>query len=391
MENILELYINNFAFGGDGTAILPEGKVCFIPHAVPGDLVRAEITVNKKNFARAVIREIMTSSPLRSTESICPRRKSKIPCPACVYADVVYSAELDAKQKQLEFFLRKFEPAVIHPPFPSPNRTGYRNKITLSCENGVAGYRAEDNKTLIPVNDCALAQKAIREAMGQYTPSANQKRVVFRWTPADGVHRTDAPSAPACLTEQVGPNGKTFKVPLPSFFQVNMAVANELANRVLGYIKQFQPEYLVELYSGSGIFSILAAECLPSLHCTGVELDGEAVRIAAVNAEGHGVADRCRFYSDDAACFRKKLRKGLSPEQTLLLTDPPRTGMAKEVIAEILKFQPERIVYISCGPDMLRRDLDLLSGHYHVQETALLDMFPCTTHFESITLLEKRQ
>ena len=87
-------------------------------------------------------------------------------------------------------------------------------------------------------------------------------------------------------------------------FQVNMAVAGELANRVLGYIKQIQPEYLVELYSGSGIFSILAAECLPSLHCTGVELDGEAVRTAAVNAEEHGVADRCRFYSDDAACFR---------------------------------------------------------------------------------------
>ena len=387
MKNMVDLYINNFAFGGDGTALLSDGKVCFVSGAVPGDLIRAEIVADKKNFARAELREIITPSPARC-KSLCPYRMAEVSCPSCVYAEVDYQTELDAKQKQLEFFMRKLEPAVIHPPFPSPVRIGYRNKISLSCENGQKGYRAADNKTLVPIDFCPLAQPAIAARMKNDPPADGIKRTIYRWTPADGVYRTDDPVAPRYLTEQIGPAGGTFKVPLQSFFQVNMAVAGELANRVLGYLKHYQPEHLVELYSGSGIFSILAAENLPAIHCTGVELDGEAVRTAGVNAGEHGVADRCRFYSDDAARFRKKIKQ-VPPDRSLLLTDPPRTGMSKEVLAGLLEFQPERIIYISCAPDMLRRDLTVLSSRYRVQETALLDMFPCTAHFESITLLER--
>lgn len=387
MKNMVDLYINNFAFGGDGTALLPDGKVCFVPGAVPGDFVRAEIISDKKNFARAGLREIITPSHTRC-KSICPHRQADVPCPSCVYAEVDYQTELDAKQQQLEFFMRKLEPAVIHPPFPSPIRIGYRNKISLSCENGQKGYRAADNKTLVSVDSCPLAQPAIAERMKNDLPDDGTKRIVYRWTPADGICRTDDPTAPGLLTEQIGNNGETFHVPLQSFFQVNMAVAGELANRVLGYLKLYQPEYLVELYSGSGIFSILAAENLPYIHCTGVELDEEAVRTAGLNAGEHGVADQCRFYCDDAARFRKKI-KHILPDRALLLTDPPRTGMSKEVLAGILELLPERIIYISCAPDMLRRDLTVLSSRYRVLETGLLDMFPCTAHFESITLLEK--
>ena len=79
----------------------------------------------------------------------------------------------------------------------------------------------------------------------------------------------------------------------------------------------------------------------------------------------------------------------MNPEKIVLLTDPPRTGMSKEVIERILKLGPKRILYISCAPDKLRRDLQLLSARYKVAESALLDMFPCTAHFESLTLLEK--
>ncbi len=386
MKKIADLDIHNFAFGGDGTALLPDGKVCFVSRAVPGDRIRAEITVEKKNFARAVILEILEPSRDRR-ESLCPLRQSETPCPACVYAEVDYAVELQAKQQQLEFFMRKFSPEVIHPPYPSPQRTGYRNKISLSCENGVAGYRGEDNTTLIPVRSCPLAQNAICEAMSRYIPAPESKRVVYRWTPFDGVTMPTEPGAAECLTEEIG--GKQFNVPARSFFQVNMPVAEELSRRALGYIKRYQPKYFVELYSGSGIFSVLAAGADPSLHCIGVELDADAVRTARKNAEVHGAADRCRFYSDDAARFRGKI-KGMQPADSLLLTDPPRTGMSKEVIQGILSWQPSVIVYISCAPDMLRRDVQILSELYQVKETALLDMFPCTSHFESVTLLEKK-
>lgn len=386
MKKIADLVIHNFAFGGDGTALLPDGKVCFVPRAVPGDRIRAEIVVEKKNFARAVIREILEPSSDRK-ESLCLLRTADTPCPACVYAEVDYAVELQAKQQQLEFFMRKFSPEVIHPPYPSPHRTGYRNKISLTCENGVAGYRGEDNTTLIPVRTCPLAQNAICEKMSLYRPAADAKRIVYRWTPFDGVAMPTEPGSPEYLTEQIG--NERFKVPVRSFFQVNMPVAEELSKRAMGYVNRYQPKHFVELYSGSGIFSVLAAGQNPALECIGVELDGDAVRTARKNAEEHGVAARCRFYSDDAARFPGKI-KGVLPEETLLLTDPPRTGMSKEVVQGILAWKPSVIVYISCAPDMLRRDLQILSEVYQVKEMALLDMFPCTAHFESVTLLEKK-
>ena len=383
------LKVNDFAFGGDGTAVMPDGKICFLPGTVPGDTVSVEIVQDKKNFARGRVTAFVEKSGKR-IDSFCPHRNDPVPCPGCVYGEVSYETELETKQKQLEFFLRQFAVPVIHPPFPSPKRTGYRNKISLSCENGVAGYRAADNSTLVPVTTCPLARKAITDRMITFLPSPAADRVTYRWTLTDGVfvleHPELFPPDVEHLTEQIGQHGR-FHVPVNSFFQVNMPVAEELANRVLSFLKAFEPEHLVELYCGSGIFSILAAEQLTALRTTGVELDPGAIKAAQKNAADHKTSARCKFTCGDAAQF--KTDRNMNPEKIVLLTDPPRTGMSKEVIERILKLGPKRILYISCAPDKLRRDLQLLSARYKVAESALLDMFPCTAHFESLTLLEK--
>ena len=386
------LLIESLAFGGDGIAVMPDGKKCFVPGGLPGDRAEVEIVQEKSRFARGRIRRLLEKSPSR-IESLCPLRNAPDPCPSCVYAELPYAEELAWKQKQFAFFLSRFcGPERMDEPFPSPLRTGYRGKITLSCENGRAGYRAADNTTLIPVDSCALAHEAINELLRRTRPDADTERLCFRWTPDDGALCRRIPGKDAAairiLTERLGPMG-SFRVPETSFFQVNTAVACEMIRRVLVLIDELKPAFMLDLFCGAGIFSLCAAEHAGTLRTLGAELDGAAVKCARMNAAEHGLADRCRFEQCDAAEFHLPEQEA-DMERTLLLADPPRGGMEKKMIGRILDLAPAHVLYISCAPDMLRRDLERLGGRYEVRRTGLLDMFPCTGHFESMTLLEKR-
>ena len=131
------LKITSFSFGGDGVASLPDGRVCFVRGGIPGDVVESEILVLKKNFARAAIRSILQRSD-RRRPSFCPLREQEPQCPGCVYAETDADFELETKRKQYEDFLTRGRPAAkdcrFEPPFPSPERTGYRSRLSLSCE-----------------------------------------------------------------------------------------------------------------------------------------------------------------------------------------------------------------------------------------------------------------
>ncbi len=388
----LQLEITALAFGGDGVGAMPDGKKCFVSGGLPGDLAEVEIIQEKARFARGKLLRLVQPSPNR-VESFCPLRNGDMPCPSCVYAELPYEEEIRWKQEQFRFFLTKggfADPSVIRDPFPSPVRTGYRGKLTLSCENGKAGYRAADNTTLIPVTECALARKSINELLKETGITPQMKRLYFRWTLADGAVRRSFPEEKGAkirtLTEQLGPYGN-FLVPEKSFFQVNIPVACELIRRVMNRIGETDITCMTELYCGTGIFSLLAAERFPDLRTLGVELDPDAVRLAKANTTRRKLNERCRFQCRDAAEF--VLPAGFDPERMLLLTDPPRTGMDAKLTERIRQLAPRYILYISCAPDMLRRDLERLGNVYRIQSAGLLDMFPATAHFESITFLER--
>lgn len=387
----LSLQIESLAFGGDGIAVMPDGRKCFVPGGLPGDSAEVEIIQEKSRFARGQIRRILEKSPSR-IESFCPLRQYTPPCPSCVYAELPYTEELAWKQKQFAFFLSRLcSPGCILPPFPSPMRTGYRGKITLSCENGRAGYRAADNTTLIPVTSCALAHGSINDLLRRTHPDPGTERLCFRRTEEDGAVCRQIPgrngTAVRILTERIGAFG-SFRVPETSFFQVNLPVACELIRRVLGILDELKPAFLLDLFCGAGIFSLTAAEHVQGLRTLGAELDADAVRSARENAARRGLSGRCRFQRCDAADFT--LPEDTDASKILLLTDPPRTGMEKKMIERIRTLGPAHVLYISCAPDMLKRDLERLNDLYEVRKTGLLDMFPATAHFESMTLLEKR-
>ena len=387
----LSVPVSRIAFGGDGVGRLPDGKVCFVPGALPGETVRAEITHEAKSFARARILEVLTASPER-VEPDCPITGT---CPGCAYRHASYACELEWKSRQFTDFLTRGNPAAesieILPPLGAPSRNGCRNKLTFVCENGTFCYRGFDNRTPVSVRGCLLGHPAIRELFAVAAPSADGQKRMFRWTAHDGALDSGSEEWQniAHLTERLGDFGE-FRVPKTSFFQVNPNIAPKLAERVLTLLKDTGAEQLLELYCGVGVFSILATETIPGLSARAVELDKAAIDAARHNAERHGVPDRCTFLAADAGKAFRTMTSSCDPARCCILADPPRTGLPASLTREIGEFAPATVLYVSCAPDTLRRDADRLAEHgYAIQKAGMVDMFPATGHFESVTLFRR--
>ena len=388
---VFSVPVLRIAFGGDGVGRIPDGKVCFIPGALPGETVRAEITHEVKSFARARILEVLTASPER-VEPDCPLAGT---CPGCVYRHAAYDCELEWKDRQFHDFLTRGNPAgkeiQFLPPLGAPSRNGCRNKLTFVCENGAFCYRGFDNKTAVPVPDCPLGHPGIRELLTTAKPGEDGQKRMFRRTLHDGAldSGSEAWQTITHLTERLGTFGE-FRVPKASFFQVNPDMSPKLAGRVLALLKETGLKQLLELYCGVGVFSILAAEAIPGLTSYAVELDEAAIETAKYNAAQHGVSDRCTFMAADAGEAFHKLGASCDPAKCCILVDPPRTGLPASLTHGIGKFAPEAVLYVSCAPDTLRRDADRLAEHGYVIQTAgMVDMFPATGHFESVTLFRR--
>jgi 23S rRNA (uracil1939-C5)-methyltransferase len=378
------LQITATAYGGDAVARSSDGKICFVSGALPGETVRVLITAEKKRFNRAEVLEILQSSPDRIVPE-CPAYEQN-QCPGCAYLHCTYSYELSCKQEQLSgFLIRKklLDESGLLPPFAAPSRFGNRNKLVMHCVDGIRGYVGRDNSTVFPVPACSLARPELNELLGMQPPA--YEREIFRYTGCDGAVRVNE-YRKKYLTENL-PGAGDFAVAPDGFFQTNIPVAAELVRRVTEEIVSSGSTELVELYCGVGVFSIAAAGKAGDLQCTGVEFSAAAVAAAKENARRHNVASRCRFYAGDAGKF---LRKSVMRSPFTLVVDPPRSGLDDTVIRAIITQMPEKIIYISCAPDTLSRDLEkLCAAGFRIKSAGLLDMFPGTAHFETLTVLTR--
>ncbi|MBR7130834.1 MAG: class I SAM-dependent RNA methyltransferase [Lentisphaeria bacterium] len=374
------LEISSLAYGGSGIGRLADGRVCFVRGALPKEKVSVKITAEKKRFSTGEIIEILHPSPNRITPD-CPLYGQ---CPGCAYMHCDYQTEIFWKDRQLRDFLvrnNSADESVILDPVPSPARYFYRNKLTLHGCGQEAGYYALDNKTIIPVKRCLLAQEKINALLPQKTDD----RILLRATAKDGAMQIGS-SLPVILHETI-PGAGEFMVDGEGFFQVNLPVAAELLALVIKSVSDDGGKELLELYCGVGVFSIALAEKIPDLYCTGIELNKKAIDFAVKNAALHGTADRCRFFAQDAG---KDLAKYRNRRDLILLLDPPRGGIEKNTLTKIMAINAHKIIYISCAADTLARDLkELISCGYRVESSRLLDMFPCTAHFETLTVLTR--
>jgi len=402
------LTIENVVYRGKGLAH-KDGKVIFIHGVLPGEVVQAAIVHDHKRYADAHLIDVLEASPRRVRPtcplSYAPGKSAGLPCPGCTYQHVDYAEELRIKQSQFTDLLAHMaglDPAAFClPPVPSPAPSGYRNKITLHAVAGrkglTLGYVAEDNRTVIDIPRCPLAVPPLNDLLGKLRSDARfcdglrtKMALTLRFTASDGaLYWTSPPSrfrprntSGNRLTEttSLGP----LNVHRIGFFQINPPLAELITARVSELLRQVAPQTLVDLYCGVGVFALAAARVgVP--HVLGIDSDEAAIRNACRNAAEHpAVTCICR---DAPKGIAQALDK-IDPAGCTVIVDPPRRGLDAEIIGALTDRKPAHIVYISCAPDTLARDLrTLCAGGYTPASSQLFDMFPRTPYFETITHL----
>lgn len=362
----LTLTISDIAFGGEGVGRAGE-FVVFVPFVAPGEEVEVELTEVKKRFARAKLLRLIGQSPDR----IAPRCRYFGDCGGCQYQHLNYEAQLQIKHKQVcDLFQRigGLEPGLISDVVPCPNPFGYRNRIMIRSQWDKfkqalnLGYIRADNRLVIDIEECPIAEPAlnaqIRKVRAQPPPKGGLK-VVLR-IPPEGWH-----------------------VPPDSFFQNNFFMLPRLVQTVRELLLRGATRHLADVYCGVGFFSIELAGLVESF--VGVEYDRMAVKAARQNAEERGVANG-EFVSGAAEEFLPGILSKMRASASTVLLDPPRKGCDPEILEVLKKTRPAQLIYISCHPATMARDLNVLSaeGVFKLAQVIPLDMFPQTAHVECV-------
>ncbi len=377
----MQLTIVDVGYGGVGVARTEEGVV-FVPGAFTGEVVEAKITSRKKRFAQARLVRVLTPSPDRIEPETAV-------VPGMTYAALRYEAEVALKQAQLKTLLTRIgkftDLSFLLPPVASPITAHYRNKLTLRWDGRHLGYVGEDNRTVVDVAACPLSMPAINDFLAQLRADSLVRRklkpgqkITLRYSPYQGVVVGVAAPPQGKLTESLA--GMELTVAADAFFQVNPACAELLLadfKEKLGTVN-----CVFDLYCGCGLFGLAAAQA-GAKQVYGFETTPSAVASAKQNAKALGI--RAEYRCAPSECLPDNL-----PEADLWIVDPPRDGLSDEVRAHLLEKRPDRVAYISCGPDTLARDLAQLTEAYTIESTRLFDFFPRTAHFETLTFLKRK-
>ncbi len=399
------LEIQKTVYGGDGLGRLGDGRVCFVPGAYAGETVKAEILEQKRRYVKARLVEVL--EPIKDRVAPDP---SRVVVPGMVYQDVSHEAELRFKQDQLENFLWKVESQVLPlEVVPSKNPLNYRTKATYHTERRggkwLFGYRRELSHEVLDIAEDPLARREINAAlpgvragvMALLTQGAAGVRraaaaedVTVRWTPIDGVKWwLGAPPPGLELHEQTV--GLRFVVPGDGFYQVNPEIGERLAVAVRdAYLAGADSApNILDLYCGVGVFGLLclkaASAAAPDARLVGVESGRAAIAAAKRNAAAAGLS--ANFFCERVGGSLSRIKVG--PRHTVIL-DPPRGGLEPNVAPWLAKRPAPRVLYVSCDPATLTRDLQALNGAYRIAKVTLFDMFPRTARFETLVELVRR-
>lgn len=391
------VYIAKNVYGGDGLGRLGDGRVIFVPGAWAGEQVQAEIVVEKKNFVKARLVEIVEPSVERLT---APGNV----VPGMVYATLSNKAEHATKAQQLNEF---FERARLSVEIVSGEQTGesarelnYRNKVVyhIGRKAGafVIGYLLEPSHEVVDVVEDPLARPEInaklpeirREILMLLTTGPETIRreterkgsVTIRWTKKSGV-KWWLGAAPGDLVLKETTLGRDFEVPADGFYQVNPEVGDMLVKAVVDeYVKgaALAPDVL-DLYCGVGVFGL----CCQPPRLTGIESGKRAIEFARRNARR---ADY-RFFAEEVG---KNLNRIRVTPQTTMIVDPPRGGLESGVAKWLAHARAPRLFYVSCDPATLMRDLKEITKGYTVESVKWFNMFPRTARFETLVVLKKK-
>lgn len=390
-KDTIELRIQDVVYRGRGLARLG-GMVYFIDGVLPGELVLARIRKQRKNFAEADLLEILEESSSR----VIPSCEFTEKCEGCCYQHMEHGAEIEFKQKQLVNFLEHMggcSEVTCREPVRCPVALGYRNKISMHVnrqgDDRAFGYYMKDNKTVLDVPNCPLAMDPLNKLLTEIREDSSfgyDKSVSLRYTEHDGaVYWTDriVPSI-SRLVEKTSLGN--ISVPTRSFFQTNPQVIEALLDSLSEILNHAKSKAVVDLYCGVGIFAFTAAKSGAQV-VMGIDTDRYAIDAAIRNGRTLDLTSVVFLHGYAEDLLEEALGK-VDVKGTAVILDPPRAGLTKRVVEILGIKKPCDIIYVSCAADTMARDVKFLTGHgYRLVDTGLVDMFPRTAYFESITHL----
>lgn len=361
--------ITTVANGGRCIAHL-DGKTVFVRGALPGEKVRVQITDRKSKIAFATVTEVLESSPDR-VEPPCAYASQ---CGGCDFQHVEPKAQGKLLNTMLHDTYRRIagveletEVHLMDSPF------GWRTRMSFAVNHHAqACMRGSRSHDLVPITQCLIAHPDLPKVLEQVHP---REETVFAATSSTGQSTTDPKSV---LVEKV--RGRTFRHRAGGFWQVHPDAPALLVDAVLRLGTPRPGERIVDLYSGTGLFSAFLAEAVgPQGSVLAVEADTEAVGLAEKNLE--------EFDFVDVICAAVgNVEFG---HANLVVLDPPRAG-AKEALDEIVHTRPHRIVYVSCDLATGARDVKtLLDAGYKLSAVEAFGIFPMTAHIETVLLLTR--
>lgn len=449
-EIILEIQDVNFPNKAYGYC---QGERVIVKNTVPGQKVQAQIFKKKRSGIEARLQEIIEHSPLERTEGMCSHYAL---CGGCTYQSLRHEEELKLKERQVKRLLENaninigsWEGIV-----PSPSETGYRNKCEFSFgdeeKDGALALGMRKRMSyyeVVTLKDCNIVDKDYLKIVEGTLAFFQERKVPFyhkarhdgclrhlvvRKSMATGeilVNLVTSSEVPFSVEEwkemllALPLEGKIggilhsvndgladvvksdemhllygrdyfieklfdleFKVSAYSFFQTNSAGAEKLYSIVKEFAGNVKNKVVFDLYCGTGTIGQIMAEA-GSKKVVGIELVEEAVAAANENTKRNHL-ENCTFIAGDVL---QKVDE-LEDKPDLIIVDPPRDGIHPKAIGKIIGFGAPEIVYVSCKPTSLARDLEIFQKEgYCVEKVKLMDMFPRTVHVETVALLSRRK
>lgn len=405
-------------YGGDCLGRLPDGRAVFVPFVLPGETAEIEITESKERFARGRVVNLLEASSERITAP-CPYYTI---CGGCHYQHIDYAQQLSLKNELVKDQLLRIGKLKDLPEITitaSPLPFAYRNQVQFhptNLESGEGfpslGFKQANSEEVLPIQKCLLVPDELNQLLAQIElePDSDLSRIAMR-IDSDGelmlVFTGESNDPPDLSIElpvssaYVGPDGqslnlagndalvytilgKEFLVSPESFFQVNLPVAEEMLRHVLSLIENQHDLNILELYSGVGLFTRFLAPYASQL--TAIESSPSACFDFVTNLDEF---DNVSLYEGVVEEILPGLIKQLETVDLVVL-DPPRAGLNTWARQALIDLNPQQIIYISCDPSTLARDLKHFSeAGYSLQNVHAFDMFPQTAHVESIVFMSE--
>lgn len=443
-NQIVELTIEGYGSEGEGVAHLPDGRVCFVPGALRGEVCAVHLLKVGKTAAWGKVDRVLVPSPARQAPD-CPAFPK---CGGCSLRHMSYGEELAFKQQKVQDALKRIGgvDTPVSVIYGAENTLRYRNKVQFPVgPDGAIGFYRSRSHQVVDAEDCLLQPEqagpiraAVKDWMerfhippyretehkglvrhlylrfsarqvlvclvinGRSLPHANELVDALRRacptlagvTVSFNTEKTNVILGPESRTLWGQPylddalRGLTFRLSVPSFYQVNHAQTEVLYGLALDFAALTGTETVLDLYCGIGTITLCLAQRAGKVY--GAEVVPEAIEDAKANARRNGI-ENAEFFCGDAADVAAKFADdGIRPQ--VVCVDPPRKGLAESVVGSIAEMAPDRVVYVSCDPATLARDVKRFGekGYAPVKAVAV-DLFPRTPHVETVVLLSQRE